>query len=52
MVLVIGAGLAGTEAAWQIAKAGLPVRLGEMRPGRRSLKTTRWRILPEAVSSS
>lgn len=36
MVLVIGAGLAGTEAAWQIAQAGLPVRLVEMRPIRRS----------------
>ena len=36
MVLVIGAGLAGTEAAWQIARAGLPVRLVEMRPVRRS----------------
>jgi methylenetetrahydrofolate--tRNA-(uracil-5-)-methyltransferase len=29
---VIGGGLAGTEAAWQIAKAGLPVILHEMRP--------------------
>ena len=29
---VIGAGLAGTEAAWQIARAGLPVILYEMRP--------------------
>ena len=36
MVVVIGAGLAGTEAAWQIAQAGLPVRLVEMRPERRS----------------
>lgn len=36
MVLVIGAGLAGTEAAWQIVQAGLPVRLVEMRPVRRS----------------
>ncbi len=36
MVLVIGAGLAGTEAAWQIALAGVPVRLVEMRPGHRS----------------
>ncbi|MCP9818482.1 FADH(2)-oxidizing methylenetetrahydrofolate--tRNA-(uracil(54)-C(5))-methyltransferase TrmFO [Synechococcus sp. Cruz-9H2] len=36
MVLVIGAGLAGTEAAWQIAQAGLPVRLVEMRPVRPS----------------
>ncbi|PZD75077.1 Methylenetetrahydrofolate--tRNA-(uracil-5-)- methyltransferase TrmFO [Acaryochloris thomasi RCC1774] len=29
---VIGGGLAGTEAAWQIARAGLPVILHEMRP--------------------
>jgi methylenetetrahydrofolate--tRNA-(uracil-5-)-methyltransferase len=36
MVLVIGAGLAGTEAAWQVAQAGIPVRLVEMRPVRRS----------------
>jgi len=35
-LLVIGAGLAGTEAAWQIAQAGLPVRLVEMRPVKRS----------------
>ena len=35
-LLVIGAGLAGTEAAWQIVSAGLAVRLVEMRPGRRS----------------
>ncbi|MEB3266302.1 MAG: FADH(2)-oxidizing methylenetetrahydrofolate--tRNA-(uracil(54)-C(5))-methyltransferase TrmFO [Cyanobacteriota bacterium] len=33
---MIGAGLAGSEAAWQIARAGLPVRLVEMRPLRRS----------------
>ena len=35
-VLVIGAGLAGTEAAWQVAEAGVPVTLVEMRPCRRS----------------
>ncbi|MFM7086494.1 MAG: FADH(2)-oxidizing methylenetetrahydrofolate--tRNA-(uracil(54)-C(5))-methyltransferase TrmFO [Cyanobium sp.] len=35
-ILVIGAGLAGTEAAWQIASAGLSVDLVEMRPVRRS----------------
>ena len=35
-VTVIGAGLAGTEAAWQIAQAGVPVRLYEMRPQRLS----------------
>ncbi|MCS6782702.1 MAG: FADH(2)-oxidizing methylenetetrahydrofolate--tRNA-(uracil(54)-C(5))-methyltransferase TrmFO [Gloeomargarita sp. SKYBB_i_bin120] len=29
---VIGGGLAGTEAAWQIAQAGWPVTLWEMRP--------------------
>ncbi len=31
-VVVIGAGLAGSEAAWQIAKAGIAVKLIEMRP--------------------
>lgn len=31
-VQVIGGGLAGTEAAWQIAQAGVPVILHEMRP--------------------
>ncbi len=31
---VIGGGLAGTEAAWQIAQAGVPVILYEMRPNR------------------
>ena len=29
---VIGAGLAGSEAAWQLASRGIPVRLTEMRP--------------------
>src|SRR5580658_333570 len=29
---IIGAGLAGSEAAWQIAKLGVPVVLHEMRP--------------------
>ena len=35
-VIVIGAGLAGPEAALQAAAAGVPVRLYEMRPGRRT----------------
>ena len=35
-VTVIGGGLAGTEAAWQIAQAGVPVTLYEMRPVRTS----------------
>lgn len=33
---VIGGGLAGTEAAWQIAQANVPVVLHEMRPIRQS----------------
>lgn len=35
-VKVIGGGLAGTEAAWQIAQGGIPVILYEMRPIRHS----------------
>ena len=35
-VHVIGAGLAGSEAAWQIAHAGVPVVLHEMRPVRKT----------------
>ena len=31
-IVVIGAGLAGSEAAWQIANAGIAVKLVEMRP--------------------
>lgn len=35
-IIVIGAGLAGSEAAWQAAEAGATVELYEMRPLRRS----------------
>jgi methylenetetrahydrofolate--tRNA-(uracil-5-)-methyltransferase len=35
-VHVIGGGLAGSEAAWQLARAGVPVVLHEMRPRRRT----------------
>lgn len=35
-VTVIGAGLAGSEAAWQIASQGVPVILYEMRPVRQT----------------
>lgn len=35
-VHVIGGGLAGSEAAWQIARAGVPVVLHEMRPVRKT----------------
>ena len=31
-VTVLGAGLAGSEAAWQLARRGVPVRLVEMKP--------------------
>ena len=33
-ITIIGGGLAGCEAAWQIAIRGIPVRLYEMRPGK------------------
>ncbi len=35
-VVVIGAGLAGSEAAWQIAERGIPVELREMKPVKRT----------------
>ena len=36
MVKVIGAGLAGSEAAWQLARRGIPVTLYEMKPHKKS----------------
>ena len=35
-VIIIGAGLAGSEAAWQLASRGIPVRLHEMKPQKMS----------------
>ncbi len=35
-VTIVGAGLAGSEAAWQLANRGIPVRLVEMKPVRYS----------------
>src|SRR4051795_11582388 len=35
-VHIIGGGLAGSEAAWQLARAGVPCVLHEMRPVRRT----------------
>lgn len=35
-ITVIGAGLAGSEASWQIAQAGIGVDLYEMRPKRQT----------------
>ena len=34
LVHIIGGGLAGCEAAWQVANSGIPVVLSEMRPER------------------
>ena len=36
-VKVLGAGLAGCEAAWQIANHGIPVELWEMKPAKYSM---------------
>src|SRR5690606_6182987 len=33
-VTIVGGGLAGSEAAWQLASRNIPVRLYEMRPAR------------------
>lgn len=50
-VQVIGGGLAGCEAAWQIAERGIPVRLSEMRP-RRATPAHRTDRLAELVCSN
>ncbi|MBI5263162.1 MAG: methylenetetrahydrofolate--tRNA-(uracil(54)-C(5))-methyltransferase (FADH(2)-oxidizing) TrmFO [Bradyrhizobium sp.] len=50
-VHVIGAGLAGSEAAWQVARAGVPVILHEMRP-RRMTEAHRTDGLAELVCSN
>ena len=41
-VTVIGAGLAGSECAWQLAQRGIPVTLCEMKPE----KTTPAHVTP------
>lgn len=50
-VTVIGGGLAGSEAAWQIARRGLRVRLVEMRPAR-TTEAHRTDALAELVCSN
>lgn len=35
-VLIVGAGLAGSEAAWQVTRRGIPVILYEMRPEKKT----------------
>ena len=48
---MVGGGLAGSEAAWQLAQSGLEVRLMEMRP-RRSTPVHRTDLLSELVCSN
>ena len=51
LVRVIGGGLAGSEAAWQLAERGVPVELYEMRPQRNTpAHRTGW--LAELVCSN
>lgn len=50
-LIVVGGGLAGSEAAWQAAEAGIEVRLYEMRPGHSTpAHETEW--LAELVCSN
>src|SRR5712692_2669065 len=48
---IIGGGLAGSEAAWQAARAGIPVVLHEMRP-KRGTEAHRTDRLAELVCSN
>ncbi len=48
---IIGGGLAGAEAAWQVAQRGLPVALHEMRP-QRSTEAHKTEQLAELVCSN
>jgi len=50
-VTIIGAGLAGSEAAWQLAARGVPVELYEMRPARMT-KAHATGLFAELVCSS
>lgn len=51
-VLVVGGGLAGSEAAWQLAEAGVAVELIEMRPVRRTPVHTTDRLAELVCSNS
>jgi methylenetetrahydrofolate--tRNA-(uracil-5-)-methyltransferase len=51
-ITVVGGGLAGTEAAWQIAERGLPVDLYEMRPARQTPAHTSDRLAELVCSNS
>src|SRR5947208_14164462 len=51
-ITVIGGGLAGCEAAWQIARSGEKARLYEMRPVRRTPAHTTDRLAEIVCSNS
>src|SRR5437764_14508582 len=49
---IVGGGLAGSEAAWQLAEAGLRVRLSEMRGGGETTPAHETDRLAEMVCSN
>ncbi|MGB1288221.1 MAG: methylenetetrahydrofolate--tRNA-(uracil(54)-C(5))-methyltransferase (FADH(2)-oxidizing) TrmFO, partial [Aggregatilineales bacterium] len=51
-VIVIGAGLAGSEAAWQLAERGIPCKLYEMRPRKMTGAHTSERLAELVCSNS
>ena len=51
-VNVVGGGLAGCEAAWQLARRGVPVDLYEMRPARRTEAHTTGHLAELVCSNS
>ncbi len=51
-ITIIGGGLAGTEAAWQIAERGFPVELYEMRPKKSTPAHTSDRLAELVCSNS
>ncbi len=51
-ITVIGGGLAGSEAAWQIAERGIPVTLYEMRPVRQTPAHTTDKLAELVCSNS
>jgi methylenetetrahydrofolate--tRNA-(uracil-5-)-methyltransferase len=52
MVTIIGAGLAGCEAAWQLAERGIDVRLVEQKPHRRTPAQTSDKLCELVCSNS
>lgn len=52
MITVVGGGLAGSEAAWQIASSGIHTRLFEMRPARRTAAHTTGHLAEIVCSNS